>query len=233
MITLRRSEERGHFQHGWLDTYHSFSFAHFHDPEYMGFRMLRVLNDDTVAPGGGFGTHPHDNMEIVSYVLAGALEHRDSMGSGSVLRPGDVQCMSAGTGITHSEFNHSKTDPLHFLQIWIVPERQGLSPRYDEKQFSADEKRGRLRLIVSPDGDDGSLPIHQDVSIYATLLGEGHSVEHALLEGRAAWVQVAHGTLALNGISLRTGDGAAVTAEDTLTLVGASAGTEVLLFDLG
>ncbi len=233
MITLRRSDERGHFHHGWLDTYHSFSFAHFHDPEYMGFRMLRVLNDDTVAPGGGFGTHPHDNMEIVSYVLAGALEHRDSMGSGSVLRQGDVQCMTAGTGITHSEFNHSKTDSLHLLQIWIVPERQGLSPRYDEKQFSADEKRGRLRLIVSPGGNDGSLPIHQDVSIYATLLGEGDRVEHALLEGRAAWVQVARGTLGLNGTALRTGDGAAVTAEDTLTLIGASAGTEVLVFDLG
>lgn len=233
MITLRRSEERGHFQHGWLDTYHSFSFAHFHDPEYMGFRTLRVLNDDTVAPGGGFGTHPHDNMEIVSYVLAGALEHRDSMGSGSVLRSGDVQCMSAGIGITHSEFNPSKTDSLHFLQIWIVPERQDLSPRYHEKQFSADEKRGRLHLIVSPDGNDGSLPIHQDVSIYATLLGEGDRVEHSLLEGRAAWVQVARGTLTLNGTPLRPGDGAAVTAENTLSLTGTSAEAEVLLFDLG
>ncbi len=231
MITIRPARERGHVDHGWLDTYHSFSFANYHDPAQMGFRALRVLNDDTVAPGRGFGTHRHEEMEIVSYVLEGAMEHRDSTGAGSVLRPGDVQRMSAGTGVTHSEFNHSDSEPLHFVQIWLLPGQAGLDPGYEEKHFGAEEKRGRLRLIVSPDGRDGSLTIHQDASIYATIVDYGDRLEHKLDPGRHAWVQVMRGNVVLNDLDLVRGDGVAVSDEPAITLEGRGE-SELLLLDL-
>ncbi|MBE0566415.1 MAG: pirin family protein [Krumholzibacteria bacterium] len=231
MITKRPAQERGHANHGWLDTWHTFSFARYYDPEHMGFRDLRVINDDVVAPGAGFGTHPHDNMEIVTYVLEGALEHKDSLGTGSVLRPGDVQRMSAGTGVTHSEFNHFPDKPLRLLQIWILPAERGIAPGYEEKTFAAAEKRGRLRLIVSPDGRDGSLRIHQDVAVHASILGDGETVSHALAPGRHAWVQVARGTVTMNGVELGQGDGAAVGAEDRLEFAGRDE-AEFLVFDL-
>ncbi len=233
MITVRRAAERGHANRGWLDTYHTFSFADYQDAEHGGFRSVRVINEDTVSPGRGFGTHAHRDMEIVSYVLEGALEHRDSMGSGSgsVLRRGDVQRISAGTGITHSEFNHSRDDALRFLQIWILPSTKGTEPSYQEKHFPEDEKRGRLRLIVSPAGRDGSLEIHQDVAIYASVLGRGDSVDFDLQPGRHAWVQVARGALRLNGTELKQGDGAAVSDETRLTIEGTE-DSEFLLFDL-
>lgn len=231
MMKIRRAHERGHANHGWLDTHHTFSFARYYDPEHTGFRSLRVINDDTVSPGQGFGTHGHRDMEIVSYVLEGALEHEDSMGTGSVLRRGDVQRMTAGTGVTHSEFNHSAEEPVHFLQIWILPERSGLTPEYEERRFAEEEKRGRLRLIVSPDGRDGSLRIHQDAAIYASMLGEGDSVRHDLAAGRHAWLQVVGGNLIVNGESLATGDGVAVSGEACLTITGRGE-TELLLFDV-
>ena len=231
MITIRPARERGHVDHGWLDTYHSFSFANYHDPAQMGFRALRVLNDDTVAPGRGFGTHRHEEMEIVSYVLEGAMEHRDSTGAGSVLRPGDVQRMSAGTGVTHSEFNHSDSEPLHFVQIWLLPGQAGLDPGYEEKHFGEEEKRGRLRLIVSPDGRDESLTIHQDASIYATIVDYGDRLEHKLDPGRHAWVQVMRGNVVLNDLDLVRGDGVAVSDEPAITLEGRGE-SELLLFDL-
>lgn len=231
MMKIRRSRDRGHAHHGWLDTYHTFSFADYHDPEFMGFRCLRVINDDTVSPGQGFGTHGHRDMEIVSYVLEGGLEHKDSMGTGSVLRPGDVQRMSAGTGVTHSEFNHSNDEPVHFLQIWILPERSGLTPEYEEKVFPEDDKRGQLRLIVSSDGRDGSLRIHQDALIYASVLGEGDTVHHELAANRHAWLQIAQGELSLNGETLSTGDGMAITDETRLTIEGRR-DAELLLFDV-
>lgn len=231
MMKIRRAHERGHANHGWLDTHHTFSFAHYYDPEQMGFRSLRVINDDTVSPGRGFGTHGHRDMEIVSYVLEGALEHKDSMGTGSVLRPGDVQRMTAGTGVSHSEFNHSADEPVHFLQIWILPERSGLTPEYEEKHFAEEEKRAQLRLIVSPDGRDGSLRLHQDASIYASILGDGETVHHDLPEGRHAWLQVAYGQLTVNGQPFATGDGVAFSDEARLTISGRSE-AELLLFDL-
>ncbi len=231
MIIVRRAAERGHANHGWLDTYHTFSFADYQDAEHGGFRSVRVINEDTVSPGRGFGTHAHQDMEILSYVLEGALEHRDSMGSGSVLRPGDVQRISAGTGITHSEFNHSQDDALRFLQIWILPSTKGTEPSYQEKHFSEDDKRGRLRLIVSPAGRDGSLEIHQDVAIYASVLGSGDSVDFDLQPGRHAWVQVARGALRLSGTDLKQGDGAAISDETRLTIEGTE-DSEFLLFDL-
>ncbi len=231
MIIVRRAAERGHANHGWLDTYHTFSFADYQDAEHGGFRSVRVINEDTVSPGRGFGTHAHQDMEILSYVLEGALEHRDSMGSGSVLRPGDVQRISAGTGITHSEFNHSQDDALRFLQIWIFPSTSGIEPSYEEMNFSEDDKRGRLRLIVSPEGRDGSLEIHQDVVIYASVLGRGDSVDFDLQPGRHAWVQVARGALRLSGTELKQGDGAAVSDETRLTVEGTE-DSEFLLFDL-
>ena len=231
MITLRRASERGRADLGWLDTRHTFSFGDYHDPEHMGFRDLRVINEDRVAPGGGFPTHPHRDMEIVTYVLDGALEHRDSLGTGSVIRPDEVQRMSAGTGIRHSEFNHSRTEPVHFLQIWILPDRVSLPPSYEQRRFAPEEKRGRLRVVGAPDGRDGAVTIHQDVVLYATLLGAGQRVTHALAKGRHAWVQVARGALALGGQRLHASDGAAVSGEPELTLE-AQEPSEALLFDL-
>ena len=232
MLTLRKSEDRGRANFGWLDSRHSFSFGHYHDPAHMGFGPLRVINDDRVAGGGGFPTHPHRDMEIISYVLAGGLAHRDSIGNGSVIRPGDVQRMSAGTGIRHSEFNDSKSGKAHFLQIWILPEREGLTPSYEQKAFTPQEKRGRLRLVGSRDGRDGSVTIHQDVDLYATLLGTGEAVRHSVSAGRIAWVQVARGTATLNGEQLRPGDGVAIDVVGPLELVGTSDDAELLLFDM-
>ena len=231
MITLRPSRERGHAQHGWLDSHHTFSFSDYHDPKHMGFRALRVINEDRVSPGSGFGTHPHRDMEIITYVLDGALEHKDSMGSGSVIRPGDVQRMTAGTGVTHSEFNHSKTAPVHFLQIWIVPERARLAPSYEEKQFPVADRANRLRLVASPDGRDGAVTVHQDVALYAGVLDAGASVTHTLAPGRHAWVQIARGAVDLGGKHLATGDGAALSDEPSVTLT-AGEPSEILLFDL-
>jgi redox-sensitive bicupin YhaK (pirin superfamily) len=232
VITIRRAGERGHADHGWLDTCHTFSFARYYDENHMGFRSLRVLNEDRVRPGQGFGTHPHQDMEIITYPLAGAIEHRDSMGNGSVIRPGDVQRMSAGTGVTHSEFNHSKDDPLHFLQIWIVPDEMGLEPSYEQKTFPRDTKRGRLLLVGSPDGREGSVTIHQDVLLYASLLDEGAELRHRIGEGRYAWVQLARGRISLNDQQLSQGDGAALSGESGLSIQGTQR-AEVLLFDLG
>jgi hypothetical protein len=231
MITVRKAQERGHARHGWLESFHTFSFAGYHDPEQMGFRDLRVINEDRVQPERGFGTHSHRDMEIVSYVLAGALAHEDSLGTGSVIRPGDVQRMSAGSGVSHSEFNHSASELVHFLQIWILPEREGLPPSYEQKHFPAAQRTGSLRLVASPDGRDGSIRIHQDVELYATLLGTGDAVEHALRPGRHAWLQVARGSCELNGVPLEAGDGAAVSGETSLHIRG-SGGAELLLFDL-
>jgi redox-sensitive bicupin YhaK (pirin superfamily) len=231
MINIRRSGDRGHFDHGWLDTHFTFSFADYYDPKHVHFRTLRVLNDDRVAAGAGFPTHPHKDMEIVTYVLEGALEHRDSMGTGSVIRPGDVQYMSAGSGVTHSEFNASKTEPVHLLQIWMFPEQKGLKPVYDQRNFPEAERRGKLRLVASPDGRDGSVKIRQDNELYATVLGKGESVKHALKAERHAYVQVARGSVKLNGKQLDEGDGAAISAEKTVELSGVD-NAEVLLFDL-
>jgi redox-sensitive bicupin YhaK (pirin superfamily) len=231
MITRRPSQERGHAQHGWLNSYHTFSFADYYDPRHMGFRTLRVINEDRVQPGKGFGTHPHRDMEIISYVLEGALAHKDSLGTGSVIRPGEVQRMSAGTGVTHSEFNSSRTELLHFLQIWILPERTGLPPSYEQRAFPTEEKRGNLRLVASRDGRERSVTIHQAVDLYISLLPPGEVVSHLLIPGRHAWIQVARGSLLLNDVTLSAGDGAAVSDESRLT-VTATDQTEVLLFDL-
>jgi redox-sensitive bicupin YhaK (pirin superfamily) len=231
-VSIRKSEERGRANFGWLDSKHTFSFGHYHDPKHMGFGPLRVINEDRVAPGGGFPAHPHSDMEILSYVLEGALEHKDSLGTGSVIRPGDVQRMSAGAGIRHSEFNASKTEPVHFLQIWIIPERRGLKPSYEQKSFSNAEKRGRLRLIGSRNGRDGSVTIHQDVDLYATLLAKGEAVEHVISAGRGGWVQVARGSVKINGEHLHQGDGIAVATSGSLRIEWL-ADAEVLLFDMG
>ena len=231
MLTLRRAHDRGHFDHGWLDTYHTFSFADYYDPAHMGFRHLRVINEDRVQPGHGFPTHGHRDMEILTYVLEGALEHKDSLGNGSVIRPGDVQRMSAGTGVTHSEYNPSKSESVHLLQIWIVPERRGLQPSYEQKAFRDAEKRGQLRLIASRDARDHSVTIHQDVDVYATILDGERTVTHQLRPGRHAWVQVARGAVVLNDQRLEVSDGAAVSDEPTLRIAAATA-AEVLLFDL-
>jgi redox-sensitive bicupin YhaK (pirin superfamily) len=232
MITIRRASERGHFDHGWLNTFHTFSFADYRDPAHMGFRTLRVINEDRVAPGQGFGAHRHRDMEIVSYVLEGALAHQDSMGNSGVIRPGDVQKMSAGTGVQHAEFNGSKTEPVHFLQIWILPERPGIAPGYEQKTFPEDAKRGHLRLIGSPDGRDGSVTIQQDVELYASVLDAGGEIRRVLRNGRAVWLQVARGELELNGTRLSAGDGAAITDEVELAIAGGNR-SELLLFDLG
>ena len=232
MIAIRRSAERGHLDHGWLDTYHTFSFALYYDPEHMGFRSLRVINDDTIQGRRGFGTHGHRDMEIITYVLEGALAHRDSTGGGGVLGPGDVQYMSAGTGVRHSEFSDSD-QPTRLLQIWIEPEREGLPPAYSQTNFPDAEKRNRLRLIVGKPATNGALPIHQDAMVFASVLEEGKSVTYEPGEGRYAWLQVATGAVKVNGQLLNTGDGAAITKETKLEIVGAAdEDSEFLLFDL-
>jgi redox-sensitive bicupin YhaK (pirin superfamily) len=231
MITVRPAAERGHADHGWLDTRHSFSFASYHDPRHMGFRSLRVINEDRVKPAEGFGTHAHRDMEILTWVLEGALGHKDSMGNGSIIRPGDLQRMSAGTGVTHSEFNPSPEAPVHFLQIWLLPRERGLPPGYEQKRFPQEERRGRLRLIAAGDGRDGAVTIHQDAALWTALLQPGESVRHALAPGRYAWLHVARGAVSLNGSTLGAGDGAAVSDEAALEITGA-ARAEVLLFDL-
>ena len=231
MISIRRAEDRGTFDHGWLDTRHTFSFAGYHDPRFMGFRDLRVVNEDRVVPGEGFGEHGHRDMEIVSYVLEGELAHRDRLGNGSTLRAGEVQRMTAGTGIRHAEFNASADRPLHFLQIWILPARTGLAPGWEQRAFPEAERRGRWRVLVSPDGADGSLTIHQDVRLLGALLAPGEEARHELAPGRHAWVQVARGEVTLNGRPLRAGDGAAV-SEERLVSVRPVSEADVLLFDL-
>lgn len=231
MITVRPSAERGRFDHGWLDTRHTFSFADYHDPEQMGFGVLRVINQDVVQPRKGFGTHGHQEMEIVSYVLSGALEHRDSMGNGSKIRPGDVQLMSAGTGVTHSEFNPSANQATEFLQIWILPRERGTAPRYDQKTFAPEEFDDRLRLVVSPDGREGSLRIGQSAEIRAGRLPAGGSLRLTLAAGRSGWIQVVKGELEIAGTPLSAGDGAAISAEPHL-LLQALTDTELLSFDL-
>ncbi|MFP2904874.1 pirin family protein [Pyxidicoccus sp. 3LFB2] len=230
MIYVRSGEERGHANHGWLDTHHTFSFADYHDPDFMGFRSLRVINEDTVAPQRGFGMHPHRDMEIITYVLGGAVEHRDSMGTHAVIKAGEVQRMTAGTGVLHSEKN-SFDQPLHLLQIWILPKEQGLTPGYEQKAFDEKERQGRFRVVASPDGRDGSLTVHQDVLLHGTLLGKGEQAEYALAPGRHAWVQVARGAGTLNGVKVKAGDGVAVSAEARLVLA-AEEPIEALLFDL-
>jgi redox-sensitive bicupin YhaK (pirin superfamily) len=231
MIKIRKAEERGHFDFGWLNTYHTFSFGDYYDPRNMGFRTLRVINEDFVHAGRGFPTHGHRDMEIITYVLEGGLAHKDSMGNGSIIRPGDVQRMSAGTGVMHSEANPSADESVHLLQIWILPGETGVEPSYEEKKFDDEEKRGRLRLVVSPDGRDGSVRIHQDASVYATVLDPGQQVGHELRPGRHAWLQVARGAIEVNGHELKQGDGAAVSEEPGLTITG-SERSEALLFDL-
>jgi quercetin 2,3-dioxygenase len=231
MITIRPAAARGHADHGWLDSHHSFSFAEYYDAKHMGFRSLRVINDDRVEAGRGFGMHPHRDMEIVSYVLEGAIQHRDSMGTGSVIRANDVQKMSAGTGVTHSEFNASQSDPVHFLQIWLVPSQRGLAPSYEQKAFSPADKRAHLRLVASPDGREQSLTIHSDALIYAGVFGNTESAELALEPGRHAWAQVVRGKVRVNGQELTEGDGAAISEESSVRVEGLDDG-EVLVFDL-
>jgi redox-sensitive bicupin YhaK (pirin superfamily) len=231
MINIRRSDERGGGNHGWLNTHHTFSFDQFYDPRWMGFRSLRVINEDWVAAGQGFPFHPHRDMEIITYVLEGALEHKDSLGTGSIIRPGDGQRMSAGRGIRHSEMNSSPTEAAHLLQIWITPDKSGHEPSYEQKAFPEEEKRGKLRLIASPDGKDGSVTIHQDARLYVSLLAPGQEVNHELNKGRHAWLQVAKGAVELNGKKLEQGDGAAISEEKSLSIKGEK-DAEVLLFDL-
>jgi redox-sensitive bicupin YhaK (pirin superfamily) len=231
MIQIRPGAERGHANHGWLDSHHSFSFADYYDPDHMGFRSLRVINEDRVAPGQGFGKHSHRDMEIVSYVLEGALEHRDSIGTGSVIRPGDVQRMSAGSGVSHSEFNASPSEPVHFLQIWLVPSQLGISPSYEEKHFSREDKRGRIRVVASPDSRDGSLKIHTDAVVYAGVFETGERAQLDLAPGRHAWIQVARGKLRVNDREIGAGDGAAISDESQVRIEGVD-DAEVLVFDL-
>ena len=231
MLTTRKSDDRGHFDHGWLDTRHTFSFGEYYDRHHMGFRALRVINEDVVRGGGGFGTHPHRDMEIVTYVLSGALGHKDSMGNGSTIVPDDVQRMSAGTGITHSEHNASPSEPVHLLQIWLLPAKNGGPPSYEQRAFPAAEKRGKLRLVGARDGREGAVTIHQDVAIYAAMLAPGERVEHTLARGRHAWMQVTRGRVRVNGEPLAAGDGAALSDEPRIELV-ADDDTELLLFDL-
>jgi redox-sensitive bicupin YhaK (pirin superfamily) len=231
MIRVRKSGERGHFDHGWLRTYHTFSFSRYHDPRHMGFRSLRVMNEDWVEPGQGFGMHGHSDMEIVTYVMEGALAHHDSLGSGGVLRPGELQRMTAGTGIRHSESNASPALPVHLYQIWLLPEKEGLEPSYEQKAFPRDERHNRLRLVASPDGDNGSLTIRQDARLFLGSLDGGQEVVHALARGRHAWLQVLSGNVDLDGVALAAGDGAAVSCELALPL-RANGPSDVLLFDL-
>ena len=231
MLLIRRADDRGRANLGWLDSRHTFSFADYHDPRYMGYGPLRVINEDRVQPGQGFGTHSHRDMEIISYVLEGELAHRDSIGNGSVIRRGDVQRMSAGTGVQHSEFNPSQSDPVHFFQIWLFPDKRGLEPGYEQKHFDDDEKRGRLKLVASRDGRDGSVVVHQDADLYAALLGSGAEVVHATERTHKGWVQLASGAITVNGEPLAPGDGAAIAYEDTVT-IRASADSELLFFDM-
>lgn|SRR5487761_2070789 len=231
MLTIRKSKDRGFADHGWLKSFHSFSFGNYHDPVHMGFGPLRVINEDLVAASQGFGTHGHRDMEIISYVLEGALEHKDSMGNGSVLQYGNVQRMSAGTGVRHSEFNHSQEEEVHFLQIWIEPNVTGIAPGYEEKTFSRESKMGQLRLIASADGQNGSVLIHQDAKLYASILQAGDSIEYKIVTGRTAYLHIASGNLMANSIELFTGDALKVTNESLLS-IGASDKSEFLLFDL-
>jgi redox-sensitive bicupin YhaK (pirin superfamily) len=232
MMVIRRGDERGRTEIDWLDSRHTFSFGDYHDPQAMGFRVMRVLNDDRVTPGAGFPTHAHRDMEIVTVVVDGALEHRDSLGTGSVIRRGDVQRMSAGTGIRHSEFNASKTEPVRFLQIWILPERAGLAPGYEQKTFPPAESRGRLRLVAARDGRDGAVTIHQDADIHVAVLDEGVEAKHPLRRGRFAWVQVTRGEVSVNGETLSEGDGLALAEVDAVELASRADGTELLLFEM-
>jgi len=231
MIVIRDRDTRGHTKIDWLDSRHTFSFGDYRDPNHMGFRSLRVINDDRVIPGGGFGTHGHRDMEIVSYVLSGALEHKDSLGTGSVIRPGDVQRMSAGTGVTHSEFNHSQEEPVHFLQIWILPEREGIEPSYEQIKIPSEQRRGQFQLIGDRHGTDGAVTIHQDIRLYAAELEAGQEIIQNLPAGRHAWLHVARGEVTLNGDELREGDGAAISGEPSIRLA-TEAGAELLLFDM-
>jgi len=231
MLKIRRAEERGHADHGWLNSYHTFSFAGYYDPANTGFRSLRVINEDFVLPGQGFGTHPHRDMEILTFVLEGALEHRDSMGNGGVIRPGEVQRMSAGSGITHSEFNASDEKPVHFVQVWILPEQRGITPSYEQRSFDL-ATNGKLQLIASPDADENSMAIHQDAKVYAGKLEAGANLRHEIAKDRHAWVQVARGEVEVNGTKLRAGDGAAITGEPELRISTNGQGSELLLFDL-
>ncbi len=236
MMTIRNAADRGHADHGWLDSHHTFSFANYYDQKHMGFRGLRVINDDRVAGGQGFGSHPHRDMEIISYVLEGALAHKDSMGTGAVIRPGDVQRMSAGTGVVHSEYNASPDDEVHFLQIWLQPGQRNLPPSYEQKTFSDADKRGALRLVASPEGRDGSITIHADARVYAGILGQGDRAELAVAEGRGVWIHVARGKVRIDGRELAEGDGAAIEDERTIRFEGVGEGEdegEVLAFDLG
>jgi quercetin 2,3-dioxygenase len=231
MITIRKASERGHANHGWLDSHHTFSFADYYDPKHMGFRALRVINDDRVEAGRGFGSHPHRDMEIISYVLEGALAHKDSMGTGATIRPGDVQRMSAGTGVVHSEFNASKADEVHFLQIWLMPTKRGIEPGYEQKTFTDEDKRGTLRLVASPDGEAGSIKIHTDARMYAGLFGAGERAQLELADKRGAWVHVARGNIKVNDQLLGEGDGLALEGERTLRVEGVD-DAEVIVFDL-
>jgi redox-sensitive bicupin YhaK (pirin superfamily) len=231
MLTIRKAEDRGHAHHGWLNSHHTFSFSDYYDRRFMGFGPLRVINDDTVAPAAGFPPHGHRDMEIISYVIEGALQHQDNMGNGSVIRPGDVQRMSAGPGVTHAEYNASKTSPVHFLQIWLVPEKTGLPAGYEQKFFSDEEKRGQLRLIASRDGADGSVRIQQDARLFATLLEGGQSVSHRFAAGRQGWLHVVRGAAEVNGRAIAAGDGVAIEGEEQISLRAADRG-ELLLFDL-
>jgi len=231
MLTIRQSNQRGHFNHGWLNTYHTFSFDQYYDPRYIGFRSLRVINEDFVASGRGFPKHGHRDMEIITYILEGALKHEDSMGNGSVIQPGDVQRMTAGTGVRHSEFNGSADEPVHLLQIWIIPNADNLPPSYEQKAFTVDERQNQLRLIASSDGRDGSVTVNQDVSLFASILEAGKSVEHPIDSKRYGWLQVARGAVDVNGEQANQGDGVVIVAESSLT-IRASEPAEVLLFDL-
>ncbi len=233
MITLRPSHQRGHANHGWLDTYHSFSFANYYDPKFMGFGALRVINEDRVQPGQGFGTHGHNDMEILTIVLEGELEHKDSMGNQGTIRPGEIQRMSAGTGVRHSEFNHSKTEPVHLLQIWIEPQERGIAPSYEQRSFTADERKNNLKLLAARTPSNGAVKIHQDASLFTSLIDQNKTIEYPLPAGRRAWLQVARGSVSVNGAELTAGDGASIHQESKVAITGNDPkGSEILLFDL-
>jgi redox-sensitive bicupin YhaK (pirin superfamily) len=232
MITIRPSKQRGHANHGWLDTYHTFSFADYYDPKFMGFRTLRVINEDQVAPGNGFGTHAHNDMEILTFVLQGELEHKDSMGNTGTIRPGELQRMSAGTGVRHSEYNHSKSEPVHLLQIWIEPEARGITPSYEQRSFTTEERKNVLKLLAAKNPSNGAVKIHQDASLFTSVIDPGNTVTHEIASGRHAWVQVTRGSVSVNGAKLKAGDGAAIADEKKLTIAANGEDSEILLFDL-